>query len=114
MDDLRFYVLFNSISVLSGRWANDNELLCAMEPRLQLKKIRLERDSNSGRLDQQASALPTELPGILVTHTAELKWLEHIGNHENMFETGVFDLMSVNQSARSGGTIGIFSCFSLI
>ena len=33
MDDLRFYVLFNSISVISGRWADDNERLCAMEPR---------------------------------------------------------------------------------
>ena len=25
MDDLRFYVLFNSIAVISGRWADDNE-----------------------------------------------------------------------------------------
>ena len=32
MDDLRFYVLFNSVSVISGRWADDNERLCAMEP----------------------------------------------------------------------------------
>ena len=31
-DDLRFYVLFNSISVISGPWADDNERLCAMEP----------------------------------------------------------------------------------
>ena len=30
--DLRFYILFNSISVISGRWAGDNERLCAMEP----------------------------------------------------------------------------------
>ena len=30
MDDLRFYILFNSISVISGRWADDNERLCAM------------------------------------------------------------------------------------
>ena len=37
MDDLR-YVLFNSISVISGRWAGDNERLCAMEPRLRLSK----------------------------------------------------------------------------
>ena len=34
MDNLRFYDLFNSISVISGRWADDNEMLCAMEPRL--------------------------------------------------------------------------------
>ena len=38
MDDLRFYVLFNSISVISGRWADDNDRLCAMEPRLRLKR----------------------------------------------------------------------------
>ena len=31
MDDLRFYVLFNSISVISGRWLAVNERLCAME-----------------------------------------------------------------------------------
>ena len=37
MDDLQFYVLFNSISVISGQWADDNERLC------------LERSSNSGR-----------------------------------------------------------------
>ena len=52
MDDLRFYVLFNSISVISGRWADDNERLCAMEPRLRLRRFCLERGSNSGPLDQ--------------------------------------------------------------
>ena len=31
MDDLRFYVLFNSVSVISGWWEVDNERLCAME-----------------------------------------------------------------------------------
>ena len=39
MDDLQFYVLFNSISVISGRWADDNESLCAMEPRFLVEKI---------------------------------------------------------------------------
>ena len=34
MDDLRFSVLFNSVSITSGRWADDNEKLCAMEPGL--------------------------------------------------------------------------------
>ena len=29
MDDLRFYVLFNSISVISGRLEVDNDRLCA-------------------------------------------------------------------------------------
>ena len=28
MDDLGFYVLFNSISVISGRCLDDNERLC--------------------------------------------------------------------------------------
>ena len=31
MDELRFYVLFNSISVISGRCLDDNERLCAMD-----------------------------------------------------------------------------------
>ena len=52
MDDLRFYVLFNSISVISGRWADDNEWLCVMGRRLRLRKFRLERGSNPGLLDQ--------------------------------------------------------------
>ena len=29
MDELRFYVLFNNILVISGRWEVDNERLCA-------------------------------------------------------------------------------------
>ena len=32
MNDLGFYVLFNSISVIPGQWADDNKRLCAMEP----------------------------------------------------------------------------------
>ena len=52
MDDLRFYVLFNSVSVISGRWADDNERVCAMEPRLRLGRFCLERGSNPGPLDQ--------------------------------------------------------------
>ena len=38
MDDLRFYVFFNSISVLSGQWDCDSKRLYAMEPRLRLKR----------------------------------------------------------------------------
>ena len=33
-----FYVFFNSISAISGRSAVDNERLCAMAPRLWLKR----------------------------------------------------------------------------
>ena len=52
MDDLRFYVLSNSISVISGRLDVDNERLCAMVHRLRLRRFRLERGPNSGPLDQ--------------------------------------------------------------
>ena len=33
---MRFYVLFNSVSVISGRWEVDNNRLCAMELGLRL------------------------------------------------------------------------------
>ena len=42
MDDLRFYVLFNSISVISGQYLDNNERLCAMELRLRLRRFHLE------------------------------------------------------------------------
>ena len=38
MDDLQFYVLFNSISVISRWWVGDNERLCSMELCLPLKR----------------------------------------------------------------------------
>ena len=41
MDILRFYVLFNSISVISGQREIDKQRLCAMEPRLWLRRFRL-------------------------------------------------------------------------
>ena len=40
MDDLRFNVPFNSISVISGQWVDDNERLCAMELCLRLRRFR--------------------------------------------------------------------------
>ena len=40
-------------------------------------------------------------------YTVELQWLELFWNHENMFDTGVVQAMSVNHSARSGGIIGV-------
>ena len=36
--NLRLYLFFNSISVISGRWAGDNEKLCPMEPSLRLER----------------------------------------------------------------------------
>ena len=47
------------------------------------------------------------------TYTVDLQWLEHLWNHEKMFETGLFELMSVNHSARSGCKRGISFRFSL-
>ena len=37
MDYLRIYILFHSILLQSGRCADDDERLCALEPRLQFK-----------------------------------------------------------------------------
>ena len=46
MDELRFYILFNSISVISGLRGDDNGRLCAMEPGLRLRRFGLERAWN--------------------------------------------------------------------
>ena len=48
MDDLRFYVLFNSDSVIS--WEVDNERLCAMQLCLRLRRFRARIEF--GPLDQ--------------------------------------------------------------
>ena len=39
VDYLWLNVLFNSISLILGRWLGDNEKLCAMEPRLRLERF---------------------------------------------------------------------------
>ena len=46
-------------------------------------------------------------------YTEELQWLAHLWTHENMFESGYFELMSVNHSTGSGSIIGmsVFSIF---
>ena len=31
MDDLQFYILFKSSTLISGRWEGENERLCAVE-----------------------------------------------------------------------------------
>ena len=49
MDVLQFDVLFNSILVISGRWADANERLGAMEPRLRLRIFRLKRPRTRDR-----------------------------------------------------------------
>ena len=50
--NLRFYILFNSISVISGQWADDYERLCAMGLHLRLRRFCLEQGLNLGLLDQ--------------------------------------------------------------
>ena len=57
MDDLQFYILFSSISVISGWWADDYERLCAMKSCLWLKRSHLMLGLNSGLLDQTRPAL---------------------------------------------------------
>ena len=52
MDDLRFYVFLNSISVISERCIDDNERLCAMELRVGLRRLHLKWGLNSDLLDQ--------------------------------------------------------------
>ena len=49
MDDMRFYVLFNSILVISGRWKVDNERLCAMKLHLPVIERTRYHDKNLQR-----------------------------------------------------------------
>ena len=56
MNDLQHYVLFNSISVMSGRWAGENKRLCN-GPRLRLKRS----PSQAGH-EQVSAFKPNELP----------------------------------------------------
>ena len=55
MVDLQFYFLFNSISVLSGRWEVNDERLCSVEPHLFLKTYHPTTQFEQGALDQYAS-----------------------------------------------------------
>ena len=52
MDELRFYVLCKSVSIIQGRWADDNERLHAMEPHLGLRRFCVKQGSNLGPLVQ--------------------------------------------------------------
>ena len=49
MNDMRFYVLFNGVSIISGRWEDDNESLVQWNPVYGMKDFRVERGSNSVR-----------------------------------------------------------------
>ena len=63
MDYLRFQVLFNRISVIAGRWADDNYLLCAMEPRSRLKSSAYLVGLQSGTARSVGQCLISKLRG---------------------------------------------------
>ena len=66
---MQIYILFNSISVILGRWKVDNDRLCAMKLRLRLRRFRLESDRT-----RSARPVATELPGLPSSkHYAVLK-----------------------------------------
>ena len=51
MDYMGVLVLFNTITVISGRSEDDNERLCAMELRLRLKRFPPSAGLEPGPLD---------------------------------------------------------------
>ena len=65
VDDLRFYVLFNSISVISGQCLDDNERLCAMdalaEEQQELEALVESLDKTCTRFKMEISAEKTKL-----------------------------------------------------
>ena len=50
MNDLRFYVVFSSVSVISGRWDVDNERLSGMETILRSGQNRLFKNKNANMI----------------------------------------------------------------
>ena len=71
MDDMRFYVLLNSILVISGRWKVDNERLCAMELRLWLRRFRpsVDRTRSARSVGQRLTHWATGAPnkgGVII------------------------------------------------
>ena len=71
IDDLRCHVIFNSISVISGRWASDNEKPCAVELRLQFKKIFVSNGSRTGIARSKCDRSTIELPRFPVYYMRE-------------------------------------------
>ena len=63
MDDLQLYVLLKSISVISGRRADDNERLCTMEPHLLLRGFSQHRTARS--VDQHFTLRPAGAPSLV-------------------------------------------------
>ena len=63
MDDLLLYVSFNSFSVISSRWVDGNERLCAVEPRLRLGRVCHDRGLNPRPLDHRPALNPLSYQG---------------------------------------------------
>ena len=61
----RFYVLFNSIPVISRPREVDNERMNEMEPRFHMIKFPAPGEADLGQLDRQAVALTGYLLGLL-------------------------------------------------
>ena len=63
-----YFTPFLTVFQSSGRWEIDNERLFAMEHRLWSERFLPPAGLDPRPLDQQASALPTELPKLLFPH----------------------------------------------
>ena len=59
---LLFYVPFNSISVISGQWLDDNDSLCAMESCLQSERFPPQAGLEYGTARSVGQLLPTGVP----------------------------------------------------
>ena len=63
MQEVRFNVPFNSISVISGRWKGEHEKLCAMKRRLGSEKILPPAGFKPGTRDPKSGALTSRTRG---------------------------------------------------
>ena len=65
MDDDCDFTSFSAVFQSSGRWAGDNERLCAMEPIYEVEKISPRAGLESGMARSVGQHLTTELQGLL-------------------------------------------------
>ena len=113
MDDLRFYVLFNSISVISGRLKVDNERIYAIEPRLRLKRYPPPAGLEPGTTRSAGPRLiPTELQWLIRPPTSYP--LRYISIYSSLCLTGYvlkqspFDAWASDQMVDVPVLIGMF------
>ena len=64
MINFAIYVIFNSISVISGPWLHDSERLCSMEHLLWLERFLPQVGLESGTARSVGQHLATELMGL--------------------------------------------------